>query len=82
MPKSAKAKLTEYEKCLNKFSTKKEERNSRSNAAEELITTLESKFAELKAKLFKNTTFTFSPMNEISNLEDLFGKLTIKVSYF
>ena len=80
LAKSAKEHLTEYEKCLNKFSTKKEDRDGRSKDAEELITTLESKLTEFKIKLFNDSTFMFSPMKEINNLEDLFGKLTINVS--
>ena len=41
---------------------------------------LRSKLAEFKIKLFKDTTFRYNPMNEIKDFEELFGKLTIKVS--
>ena len=78
---SSKEKLTEYEKCLSKFSIKKEERDEKSKEAEELIANLNSKLPEFKIKLFKDTTFRYDPMNEIKNFEELFGKLKIKVSF-
>ena len=81
LTKSAKKKLMEYEKCLNKFSIKKEERDEKSQDVEELISILQSKLAELKVELLNDTTFSFNPKKEIKNLENLFGKLSIKVSF-
>ena len=65
---------------MSKFSIKKrEERDEKSQQAEELIANLKSKLSEFKIKLFNDTTFRYNPMNEINNFEELFGKLIIKV---
>ena len=76
---SSKQQLIQYEKCLNLFSTKKEERDEMSNQSEKNIKMLQSKSKELRDRLFSNVCIKYKPMG--NRIEDSFGKLIIKVSF-
>ena len=73
---SSKRQLFEYERCLNLFSIKKEERDEKNNQSEKEISSLKLKIKELNDKLFSNFSIKYKP---IENEKDLFGKLIIKV---
>jgi hypothetical protein len=75
---SSRKQLTEYEKCLNLFSTNREERDEKTNESEQVINMLQSKIKEAKTNLFSNLSITYKPV--VKQTKDLFGKLIIKVS--
>ena len=77
---SSKQQLIQYEKCLNLFSTKKEERDEMSSQSEKNIKILQSKNKELRDGLFSNLSIKYKPMG--NRIEDSFGKLIIKVSFY
>jgi hypothetical protein len=74
---SANKKLVEFEKCLKLFSSKLEERLNHRKESEQLINILQPKLAEIKINLLSNLTINFKPAEK--KIEDLFGKLEIKV---
>ena len=74
---SSKRQLFEYEKCLNLFSVKKEERDEKKRQSDEEISSLKSKIKELNDKLFSNLSIQYRPIE--NQKEDSFGKLIIKV---
>jgi hypothetical protein len=72
--------MDEYEKFLNLFSTKIEERNEKSKQTEKTISNLQYKTNELKFKLFSNLSLTY--ISSKSDIEDCFGELLVKVSLY
>jgi chromosome segregation ATPase len=74
----SKKQLNEYEKCLNSFSAKKEERDEKSNQRVRLLNELQSQIKEAKGDLFSNLSIMYEP---IGNIENLYGKLIIKVRF-
>jgi hypothetical protein len=72
---SSKRQLFEYEKCLNLFSVKREERDEKKRQSEKEISSLRLKLKEVKDKLFSNLSIQYRAIGN----EDLFGKLIIKV---
>ena len=74
---SSKRNLFEYERCLNLFSVKREERDEKTKQSEKEISSLKSKIKELNKKLFSNMSIRYRPIE--NEREDLFGKLIIKV---
>ena len=75
--KLSRKQLGEYEKCLELFSSKKEERDEKSRQAEKLVNKLRLEIKEAETKLFANRSITYKPSGIASR--DLFGKLLIKV---
>ena len=71
--------LEEYEKCLDLFSSKKEERDEKSRHVEQLVNKLRSDIAEAENSLFANRSITYKPSGIASR--DLFGQLLIKVIF-
>ena len=74
---SSKRNLFEYEKCLNLFSVKREERDEKTKQSEKEISSLKSKIKELNKKLFSNMSIKYRPKE--NEKEYSFGKLIIKV---
>lgn len=74
----ARKQLAEYEKCLNFFSTKNQERDEKSSQSEDVISQLECKIKDEKFKLFSSQRLQYKPM--VNRIKDIFGKLTITVS--
>jgi hypothetical protein len=74
---SSRKQLNEYEKCLNLFSTKNQERDEKFNQCEKIMKIVEPRIIEAKNKLFSNISIKFKPMD--NHGKDLFGKLIIKV---
>jgi hypothetical protein len=72
---SSRKQMAEYEKFLNLFSTKIEERNEKSKQSEKTISNLQFKINELKSKLFSNLSLTYNPADP-----EFFGELLVKVS--
>jgi hypothetical protein len=72
---SSKRQLFEYERCLNLFSIKKEERDEKKNQSEKAIGSLKLKIKELNHKLFSNLSIKYRQKQNEN--EDLFGKLII-----
>ena len=77
---SSRKKLAEYEQCLSLFSTKNEDRYERRTESEKKILQLRAEIKELKEKLLSSLTISY----EIAHVkkENLFGKLSIKVSFY
>jgi hypothetical protein len=71
--------LGEYEKCLDLFSSKKEERDEKSRHVEQLVNKLRSDIAEAENSLFSNRSIKYKPSGIASR--DLFGQLLIKVRF-
>ena len=69
----------EYKKFLNLFSTKKQQRDDKIFFTEHETNLLKSKIDEIQTKLFSNLSITYKPLR--IKVEDMFGKLTIKVSF-
>jgi len=74
---SSRKQLAEYEKCLSLFSTKKEERDEKTNQSEQVIDMLQSKITEAKNNLFSNLSIRYK-----ADEDYLFGELKITVSLF
>ena len=74
---SSKKQLFEYEKSLNLFSVKREERDEKTKQSEKEIDSLKLKIKELNDKLFSDWSIKYRPIGK--QKEDLFGKLIIKV---
>ena len=74
---SSAKQLSEYETCLNLFSTMHNERKEKSKESEEITKNLKPKIIELKDLLFSNLILRYNPMQ--NNIKNLFGKLIIKV---
>ena len=74
---SSKRQLFEYEKCLNLFSVKREERDEKTKQSEKEIDSLKLKIKELIDKMFSNLSIQYRQKQ--NEKEDLFGKLIIKV---
>ena len=72
---TSRKQMAEYEKFLNLFSTKIEERHEKSNQSEKTIRNLKYKTNELKYKFFSNLSITYKPMEP-----EFFGELLVKVS--
>lgn len=75
---SSKKKFGEYEEFLRLFSTKKEELDEKCKQNETEINSMKSKLKQLRNKLFSNSLITYKPSD--SGIQDLFGKLIVKVS--
>ena len=71
---SSKKQLAEYEQCLSLFSDEIYE------DCEGVIKFLQPSLIEIQNKLLSNLSITYQPMDY--EMEDLFGKLKIKVSLF
>ena len=76
---SSKKQLAEYETCLNLFSVEIEKRDEKFKESEILIGTIQPKIKELKEKLFSNVSIKYQH-TEV-NIENVFGKLIIQVSF-
>jgi chromosome segregation ATPase len=76
---SSKKQLAEYEKCLNLFSVEIEKRDEKYQESEALIGTIQPKIKELKEQLFSNVSIKYQH-TEV-NIENVFGKLIIQVSF-
>ena len=68
--------MEEYEKFLNLFATKKEERKEKIKQTEKAICSLQGKINELKYKLFSNLSLTYK-----STQPEFFGELLVKVNF-
>ena len=75
----SKKQLDEYEKYLDLFSSKKEERDEKSKHIEKLVNKLQLVIAEAENSLFSDQSIIYKP-SEIGS-RDLFGKLLIKVRF-
>ena len=71
--------LGEFEKCLDLFSSKKEERDEKSRHVEQLVNKLRLNIVEFEKSLFANSSITYEPSGIVSR--DLFGKLLVKVRF-
>ena len=76
---SSKKQITEYEKSLSLFSTKKEERYQARIESENVIQKLQPKIKQLKEKLLSNLSIKYEPKQ--NEMDELFGKLIIKVRF-
>jgi chromosome segregation ATPase len=76
---SSRKQMAEYEKFLNLFATKKEERNEKSKQTEKTISNLQYKTNELKSKLFSNLSLFYKPTEH--GVEHFFGELLVKVRF-
>jgi hypothetical protein len=74
---SSKKQLEVYEKCLNLFSTKHQERKEKSMQSEKMIKNLQLEIAELRNKLFSNSSISYKPFK--GNMDDLYGQIITKV---
>jgi chromosome segregation ATPase len=77
---SSRKQMAEYEKFLNLFATKKEERKEMSKQTEKAICLLQNKTNELKSKLFSNLSLTYKSAEH--DIEEFFGELLVKVSLY
>ena len=75
----SKKQLGEYEKCLDSFSSKKEERDEKSRKVEKLVNKLRLEIAEAGNNFFANCSITYKPSGIASR--DLFGQLLVKVRF-
>ena len=75
---SSKKQLAAYEKCLNLFSTKTEDRDKEYRESWTTVDDLQTQIKELKEKVVLNLTIKYKPMQD--NFPVLFGKLILKVS--
>ena len=76
---SSRKQLTEYEKCLSLFSVENEKREEEFKESEQLIQTLQPSLNIIKNKLYSDFCIIYKPME--NNMEDVFGKLIIKVRF-
>ncbi len=76
---TSRKQLNEYEKCLNMFSAKNEERDEQRKKSEEIIKFLRPKYSDLKKSLFSNLSIKYKQME--NKIPSFFGKLIIKVRF-
>ena len=77
---SSRKQLAEFEQFLGLFSVKREEKDEKINQNEKEINSLRYKIKEVKNKLFSGLAIKYIPM--ANNIQDLFGRLIIKVSFY
>ena len=75
---SFRKQLAEFEQFLGLFSAKREEKDEKINQSEKKINSLQYKIKEVKNKLLSGLAIKYVPM--ANNIQDLFGRLIIKVS--
>lgn len=79
-------KLNEYEKCLNTVGCSDEHRNEFSKEISKTIDVLENELNAYENKLFKYQTIEYKPIENVIDLEDIFGELLVSrnkyFSYF
>ena len=78
--KSSRKQLADFEKCLNLFSAKNEDRAKQSKESENISKILQPKIKELKDKLFSNISITYKPIE--NDVKILFGKIETNVSLY
>ena len=76
---SSRKQLVEFENFFELFSTKNQEREEKYKDCERLVKVVQPSLIEIKNKLFSDLSLTYQLMEH--KIEDLFGKLEIKVSY-
>ena len=74
---SARNHLVEFENFFNLFSTKNQEKEEKYNDCESLVKVLQPNLVEIQNKLFSNMSIKYQTLEK--RMEDLFGKLQIKV---
>ena len=77
--KTSRKQLVEFENFFELFSTKNQEREEKYKDCERLVKVVQPSLIEIKNKLFSDLSLTYQLMEH--KIEDLFGKLEIKVSY-
>ena len=75
---SSRKQMEEYERFLNLFATKEEERKEKSQQSEKAISKLKYKINELKYQLFSNLYLTYKSSE--NDVEEFFGELLVKVN--
>lgn len=75
--KSSRKQLTEYEKFLNLFSAKKEEKAEKRKQSKNAINMIQLKIDQVKTKLFSNLSIQYQPIQ--NNSTCCLGELVVKV---